>query len=193
MPEDETTDETEQNLQLQMVLPAHVLADPPTPELPEGYALRVYRETDADALIALERKAGFQKWDRELLDEMLACALPRGIFVVEHAGELVATAMATHNPTERHPFGGEVGWVAGDPAHSGRGLGRAVCAAVIRRYAEAGYERVYLATDDARLPALRIYLQLGFEPLMYAPGMEERWRAVRRKLQEYDERRELRR
>ena len=168
--------------QLQMILPREVLENPPEAEVPAGYTLRTYRPDDAEALIALERKAGFDNWNRELLDEMLACALPRGIFVVEHEGGLVATAMATHNPTDRHPFGGELGWVAGDPAHSGRGLGRAVCAAVIRRYSQAGYERVYLKTDDHRLPAISIYLRLGYEPYMYAPGMEERWQAVRQNL-----------
>jgi mycothiol synthase len=182
MPNDQQADAPKEQAQLQMVLPPEILAHPPTPEVPEGYALRTYRPEDAEALIELERKAGFTKWDRELLDEMLARALPRGIFVVEHEGELVATAMATHNPTDRHPFGGELGWVAGHPAHSGRGLGRAVCAAVIRRYAQAGYERVYLATDDERLPALSIYLRLGFEPFLYAPGMEERWQSVRQEL-----------
>ena len=46
----------------------------------------------------------------------------------------------------------------------------------------AGYRRVYLSTDDFRLPALKVYLTVGFEPLMYADDMPARWSAVRRKL-----------
>ena len=47
--------------------------------------------------------------------------------------QLVATTMAVHNPTELHPFGGEMGWVAADPAHAGGAAGLAVCAAVTAR------------------------------------------------------------
>ncbi|MBC8103372.1 MAG: GNAT family N-acetyltransferase [Cytophagales bacterium] len=43
-------------------------------------------------------------------------------------GQIVATAQATHAPTERHPEGGEIGWVAAHPEHRGKGLGRAVSA-----------------------------------------------------------------
>ena len=54
----------------------------------------------------------------------------------------VATAMACHNPAPLHPFGGELGWVAGDPAHAGKGLGLAVCTAVTARFLSAGYHNV---------------------------------------------------
>ena len=37
---------------------------------------------------------------------------------------------------------------------------------------------VYLSTDDWRLPAIHVYLSLGWQPLIYAPDMEARWEAV---------------
>ena len=86
--------------------------------------------------------------------------------------------MATHNPTPLHPYGGELGWVAGSPAHAGRGLGTAVCAAVVRRFLTAGYRRVYLLTDDWRLPALKVYLKLGFVPYLFEAGMAARWQGI---------------
>jgi mycothiol synthase len=46
--------------------------------------------------------------------------------------------------------------------------------------ARAGYRRIYLLTDDFRLPAIRIYLALGYAPLFHTPGMQERWQAVLR-------------
>jgi len=90
--------------------------------------------------------------------------------------------MATRWPSQLHPDGGELGWVAGDPEHRGRRLGAVVCAAVVARLIDAGYRRVYLKTDDGRLPAIKTYLDLGFEPLPFADGMEERWKVVEKAL-----------
>ena len=110
--------------------------------------------------------------------------LPDGFFVIEHiqSGRLVATAMAHHQSLPEHPCGGELGWVAGDPAHKGKGLGYAVCAAVVRRLLEIGYRNIFLRTDDPRLPAISVYLKLGFVPFLFAPDMEGRWRDICAKL-----------
>jgi mycothiol synthase len=170
--------------QLHMLWPAHRLGNPPLVELDGAYRLRTYAPADADAFLALERGAGFTNWNEAFLARTLDTVLPNGLFLAVHAatGTLAATAMATHMPTPLHPYGGELGWVAGDPRHAGHGLGRAVCAAVVGRYLQAGYERIYLKTDDWRLPAIKIYLRLGFVPLLYEVDMEERWRAVCEKL-----------
>ena len=97
-------------------------------------------------------------------------------------GALVATSIAQHRATPLHPRGGEVGWIAADPEHKGRGLGLAVTAAAVARFIAAGYRRIYLMTDDFRLPAIAVYLKLGFEPFFYAPDMADRWAAVRKQL-----------
>ena len=126
------------------------------------------------------KKAGFSEWGHERLQRVLSRALPDGLSLIEHkpTGKLVATAVAQHHATEQDPFGGELGWVAGDPEHKGRGLGLAVCAAVTARFIQAGYRRIYLWTDDWRLPALKTYLKLGYEPVFYKEDMAERWQEV---------------
>ncbi len=40
----------------------------------------------------------------------------------------------------------------------------------------AGYRCICLQTDDFRLPAIRTYLKLGFEPLSRDPDTDARWR-----------------
>ncbi|MFO7959271.1 MAG: GNAT family N-acetyltransferase [Candidatus Brocadiia bacterium] len=166
--------------QLHMVWSEERLDSPPEPEVPSGYELRQYRAEDRQQYLDLMHRAGFGDFDEERLDRMLRSVLPDGFFVVEHkgSGRVVATAMAVHSPKELHPHGGELGWVAGDPDHSGKHLGMAVCAAVVRRFIRAGYRRIYLQTDDHRLPAVKTYLRLGFEPLYYRDDMEDRWSAV---------------
>ncbi len=97
---------------------------------------------------------------------------------LEGQGEIVASAMALRSQTKTPPFEGELGWLAGDPAHAGKGLGRAVSAAVTTRFIGAGFRNIHLYTEDWRLPALKTYLKLGYVPFLYTPGMPERWRAV---------------
>lgn len=41
-----------------------------------------------------------------------------------------------------------------------------------------GYRNIHLYTEDERLAALNIYLNLGYVPLMTAPDMEDRWQVI---------------
>jgi mycothiol synthase len=175
-----------------MVWPQQRLGRPPDGSLPEGYTLRTFRPGDAAEHIRLMHSAGFVSWNEEQLAGAMDKCLPNGFFVVEHntsgpfdrlrAGRLVATAMAHHQPLPHHPCGGELGWVAGDHEHKGKGLGYAVCAAATRRLIEIGYRNIYLRTDDFRLAAIKVYLKLGYVPFLFAPDMEGRWHAVCAKL-----------
>jgi predicted dehydrogenase/GNAT superfamily N-acetyltransferase len=167
-------DETPAQAQLQMLWPRDRA---PSLDVPQGYRLRPLAEGDADALLQVLGRSGLASWTREDLQLQLRGVLPAGCFVAEHiaSGTVVATAMARHAPDDLHPEGGEVGWVAADPSYAGHGLGRAVVAAATQRLLQAGYKRIYLKTDDFRLPALKTYLGLGFEPFFYQQGMQERW------------------
>lgn len=158
----------------------------PAPEspLPPGYRLRPFTLADSAAYRALMEKAGFGTWDDARIRATFERTLENGILLVEQTatGHIVATALANLAPTSRYPHGGELGWVAADPAHAGKGLGRAVCAAVLRLFQSHGFRTVYLSTDDHRLPAIAVYLQLGFEPDLYKDDLAARWDAVRRAL-----------
>jgi predicted dehydrogenase/GNAT superfamily N-acetyltransferase len=168
--------------QLVMLWPAG--RPPPSVRLPAGYTLDTFRENDADSLVALMRRVGFTDWSLNTLEGVRRTVLPGGLFVVRHGpdGAVVATANANHPPVPRYLEAGELGWVAADPAHAGRGLGRAVCAAVVARFQAAGFCTIYLSTDDHRLPAIKVYLDLGFVPDLYRDDMAERWAAIRARL-----------
>jgi len=171
--------------QLQMLWPEDRLDEPPELVLQPGYSLRCFDPVrDLKDYLSLVHEAGFTDFDEQRVQDCIQRMLPNGFFVAVHEpdGELVATAMTTHNPTPLHPYAGELSWVAGRPAHAGHGLGMTVCAAVVRRYLSAGYERIYLLTDDARLPALKTYLKLRFVPFLCDEGLPERWKAIYEKL-----------
>jgi GNAT superfamily N-acetyltransferase len=152
----------------------------PSVSPPGDYELRQYTAADETAYIELMDRAGFGGWTHERVAGMLRRVLPDGFLLLVHrpTGRLAATAMAVHGPTERHPYGGELSWVAGDPDHKGRGLGMVICAAVTERLRRAGYRNIYLLTDDWRHPAIKTYLKLGFRPLLFDAGMKERWDRV---------------
>ena len=99
------------------------------------------------------------------------------------SNQIVATAMALQLGSELHPFGGELGWLAGDPAHAGKGLGLAVCAAVTARFIDAGYHAIHLYTEHRQLAALKTCLKLGYIPFLYTPEMPERWQVICGRLQ----------
>lgn len=170
--------------QLQMIWPEDRMAPWPERQAPAGYLLRGFRPGDEEAYVDLMRAAGFDTWNRDTLNDVLKNAVPRGIIFVEHAAStrLAATAMGSHKPTAIFPEGYEMGWVAADPAYRGMGLGQLVVIAVTRRLLEYGARRIYLLTDDWRLPAIKSYLKAGYVPLYHKPDMKKRWNNVLCKL-----------
>lgn len=162
---------------LEMLWPTLLQLPAPAVVLASDYTLRHYAPRDRDRYFGLLASAGMtpcplKYWEKHIL--------PGGFFVIEHdqSGALVATCMASHHPTARHPVAGNFGWLAADPAHKGRGLGNAVASAVTARLIAGGYKRIYLETHDFRLPAIKIYLSMGWVPSLYQEDMHGRWEAV---------------
>jgi len=171
--------------QLQMVWPEDRLDKPPVVRLARDYVMRQYRPGDEAGYIRLMNQVQLGcPWNHAKIQEWMARVLPGGFFIVVHkpTGRIVATAMASHRPRPLHPAGGDVGWIAAAPEHKGKGLGLAVTAAAIARLIAAGYQRIYLLTDDFRLPALKTYMNVGMAPFLYAADMQGRWKEIRRQL-----------
>lgn len=148
------------------------------PSLPLDYCLRLLGQGEETAYAALYRQV-FDDMSR--LGEMPGKTLPGGCFVVEHmpTRRLVASCRAYLGTGHaRHPAGGQLAWLVTDPAYGRKGLGTIVAAAVTNRLAEAGYRQPFLRTDDGRLPAISIYLRLGWQASLYSADMHRRWRRV---------------
>lgn len=147
---------------------------------PPGYSLRTYQPSDETGFYGLMAKAGWPGWDAERLRPWLFRSLPEGWFMLteETRGNIVATCMATHDPTWLVPFCGEVGWTAVHPEHQGKGLGNIVVAAVIERFLQAGYTCIHLYTEVWRFAALKMYFKLGFVPLLDPPQSIDQWQEI---------------
>ncbi|MBV9471243.1 MAG: GNAT family N-acetyltransferase, partial [Abitibacteriaceae bacterium] len=98
--------------------------------------------------------------------------------IQEESDHIVGSCMALHNYTQRHPFWGDLGWLACDPQHTGQGLGLVLAAAVTSRFMDAGYTQIELHTEHYRLPAIKTYLKLGYTPCLDHIESHEMWEEV---------------
>jgi ribosomal protein S18 acetylase RimI-like enzyme len=136
-------------------------------------------------LLAREWLIGDAGW-AELLDRIL----PAGMFVVRDQGSRVpvGTVSVIHNPrgSRLHfPRGGAIAYLYVMTAHRGKRLGSALMCSALARLRGAGYGTVWVAVEETRLPAIGIYLRVGFLPFLHLPdpeGLCARWLAVHQQL-----------
>ena len=109
--------------QLQMAWPEQLLPTPPSVHLTPGYLMRTYHPGDNNSFFELMDMAGWNDWDEQRLQPWIPRILSEGWFLVfqQESGRMVASCMALRS--ESYSLGGELGWLASDPAHSGKGLG----------------------------------------------------------------------
>lgn len=152
---------------------------PPIPDLPLGFHLRKASPADAGILAELLGSA-FQDggWSAERVrNELLSHPDCPATFVVVHEGKAAATATLLLQPQE-HPGSGTLHWVASDPSHRGKQLGLIVSLAVLHEARRLGCEYSLLLTDDFRLPAIKTYLKLGYEPDCWHDSHAGRWQTI---------------
>ncbi len=92
--------------------------------------------------------------------------------------ELVAISMSWHEP-ELWPHSGFVFWLAVSERHRGRGLGSFVLTRALKHMAQDGLSDAVTYTLESMLPAVQLYLKLGFRPLLTGTVPEERERWLR--------------
>ncbi len=101
---------------------------------------------------------------------------PEHVLYLSHHGRIIATATAVESPS----FPGE-GWyrmVGVRKDAQGLGAGKTIGLAALHAFRDRGYKSAMLSTDDERLPAISLYLSLGFEPYINHESHEERWQKV---------------
>ena len=179
-----------------MVIYAAGIRAIPDGGVPEGHELRSCRPGDEESLAGTLRGAGFVDWDvGRMLGYLEDGDRRAGSAVVEFEEMIVASTFASRvSSGATSPVSGKAGdptreglldYVATHPDHQGRGLGRATCTAVSRYLVDQGCETVSLWTDDWRLPAIHLYLSLGYRPVMNRGDMPERWAKVIAELEKH--------
>lgn len=145
-----------------------------------GYATRTYRSGDEAAWCRIMDGNVGNNWTTEKCRAQLIND-PRfqaeNLFFITHKDDPIASACAWKIPAQS-PETGEVHMVAAHTDHRGKGLGHLLNALVLHRLKDLGYQKAHLKTDDWRLPAIKTYLDAGFQPLNTHESHPERWEAI---------------
>jgi GNAT superfamily N-acetyltransferase len=101
-----------------------------------------------------------------------------GFLVAGEGGTVVGTATAWSGGKEGRADQGRIHWVAIHPDYQGAGLSRPLVTWALHRLAALGHRDAYLMTEDFRLPAIGLYLSLGFRPEPRDATEAEAWRQI---------------
>jgi GNAT superfamily N-acetyltransferase len=127
--------------------------------------IRDARAADAAAIALLLTQLGYPS-DADAVEERLDRLRVVGdrVVVAQVDSEVVGLAHLQVTPAlERERPAGKVGALVVDEAHRGRGVGRALVAAVEHEARLRGCELLFLTTSEGRDDAHAFYEQVGFE------------------------------
>lgn len=165
------------------------IGDIPERPLPAGYSYAFYQDGDRDAWIDIEKSArefstveeGERAWGRYYAgrEEELKS---RMVFVVNAAGEKVATATAFYDITGRDTSGsGWLHWVAVRREEQGKGLSKPLITHVLSIMRKMGQTHAKIPTQTTTWVACKVYLDLGFRPIpKNLINSRDGWRIIRR-------------
>jgi mycothiol synthase len=154
---------------------------PSIPAIPMAYSLSMVASEDIDharPIIETDGPLSDSGWSR-----FRDAVVPDGMFVIQEraSSAWVGAVSAVHNPAATRfyfPGGGELGYLVVAPEHRWQGLGAALITAALRRLRQGGYRHIFLGVQSWRLPAIRSYLRVGFQPFIHVPELVPRWESV---------------
>ena len=146
------------------------LTDLPPHAPPAGFAERFYRRGEQSSWAGVETRAGEFSTIDGALEHFAREFAPfeeameeRCVFAIdESTGAPVGTATAWYNDARGSEWG-RLHWVGVVPEHQGKGIGRSLVSAALRRMTSY-HTKAYLTTQTTSVAAVRIYLDVGFRP-----------------------------
>ncbi len=153
--------------------------------VPQPYAILPYRHGDEEHWLPLLRTTLGPSWTtRRWRAEIAADPAfdPSGLFFVVRDSKIVGSAWARNFDHADHPRAGYLQLVAVDARHGGQKLGYWLTVRALQHLRTGGRGKALLDTEDHRLPAIELYLRLGFKPLATHPTHPGRWATVLQQL-----------
>jgi len=148
-------------------------------DIPKKFSLNNYSKDLDKSLIILLNLGEFDPvWDSDSFTKFMSSVKRQiGSKVILNNNEAIAATFASASIHENEEVG-RLDFVVTHPKHRGKGLGKNICAAVIKYFIENNYKKVILQTDDWRIPAIAVYLKLGFKPVFINKQSEKRWNKI---------------
>jgi len=167
----------------QLLMEKAGLGQIPEVPLPEGYSLRTFRDGDEGALARIYRESKLDKDTIEIVRRDILgdpCFKPGRVFIAEFEGQSVGTGSAW--VADEEPGVGYLHMLGVLDEHRGKRLGLALTCAAMRYTRDEGLDAQRLLTDDWREAAIRLYLSLGYDPLIADQSHPARWETLARTL-----------
>ena len=151
--------------------------------LPDGFLLRWYQPGDEWHWLRIHTAADrYNEITPTLFHHQFGLGenflRERQCYLLDSRGEVIGTATAWFNDDFEGARWGRVHWVAIVPEYQGQGLSKPLMTAICRRLRELGHDRAYVSTSNSRIPAIKLYLQFGFEPILRTAEDEAIWKEV---------------
>lgn len=154
--------------------------------LPEGYSFRMYAPGDEKEWIRVQDEADdYTDADENLFNREFGSnrsELPRRMVFLKHGDSFIGSATAWLDDIHGKPETGRLHWVAIIPAYQGKGLAKILAAFTLSLFQELECKRSYLMTNAVRIPAISLYLQLGFKPVIREREEKEAWERILKEL-----------
>lgn len=150
--------------------------------VPSGYQIRTYQKGDAQSWVEII-KSSFGANYNVKLDEILYSQEfdPKSLFFATYQDQPVGTVYAWLLFSEGHKVG-YIHMLSVLPEHQGKKIGRLLILWALYYFKNRNVQEVIVDTDDIRLPAIRLYLDLGFEPVYLEQSHKRRWKTIFEKL-----------
>ena len=150
-----------------------------TIKLSKNYSLNKYSKNLDKTWIELLCMGEFDgEWNKNTFNEFISpIERQEGSKVILENNTAIAATFASAVIYEKKETG-RLDFVVTHPDHRKKGLGKNICIAVINHFIEKKYEKVILQTDDWRIPAIAVYLKLGFKPVFTSKELEKRWNEI---------------
>jgi GNAT superfamily N-acetyltransferase len=150
--------------------------------LPSPYQTGWYKEGDEHQWLAIKAQSDqFHTADMayflQTYSEHRALLAQRQVYLYDAAGKAVGTVTAWFEELAGKTYG-KINWMLLVPEVQGIGLSKALLSLSCHRLGELGHIQVLLYTLTARIPAINLYRQFGFVPLIRSEADIEAWNEV---------------
>ncbi|MBH1433639.1 ribosomal protein S18-alanine N-acetyltransferase [Stenotrophomonas maltophilia] len=125
-------------------------------------SLRALRESDLNAVMAIEVRGYPFPWTRGIFVDCLRAGYPG--LAMERDGQLIGYGVLSIAADEAHVLN-----ICIDPLAQSRGLGRQLLRALVQLASGRGAQRVFLEVRPSNTPALALYHSEGFNEIGRRP------------------------
>lgn len=165
----------------------HDLKEIPDYELPAGYKFQAFKQGDEKEWARIETAVGEFDSEARALERFTEEFHPyikefekRSLFLVNEADEKIGTITSWYG-NYKNDIIGRIHWVAIRPEYQGKGLAKPMLSGAMKLLAEF-HNRAYLTSQTTSYPAINLYLDFGFQPVIEKESDKEAWYLLEEKL-----------